>query len=133
MDQRKYGILLASIMFIWSGMNSLMNFNKKLISVHKRTDWPIWMSQSGLVSVILLETLGMIALLDYYFGGGMIIKGSEQQKREIASNIVLCVLIFLVVVTLFYHPLNVNNPVPFLSNLTTFGLFYYVYADLQAK
>lgn len=131
MEQKKYGILLASIMFIWSGMNSLMNFDKKLISVHKKTGWPIWMSKFGLGSVILLELIGMIALLDYYFGWGVLVKGNEQQKKEIARHVVSHILIFLVVVTLLYHPLNMNNPVPFLSNLTLFGLFYYVYADLS--
>ena len=131
MIEKKYGILLASIMFIWSGMNSLMNFDKKLISVHKKTGWPIWMSKFGLGSVILLELIGMIALLDYYFGWGVLVKGDEQQKKEIARHAVLHILIFLVVVTLLYHPLNMNNPVPFLSNLSLFGLFYYVYADLS--
>ena len=31
---------------------------------------------------------------------------------------------------MIYHPPNLERPIPFLSNLTTFGLFLYVYSDL---
>ena len=33
---KKYGILLASIMFIWSGQNKIFNFDKKILTLVKK-------------------------------------------------------------------------------------------------
>ena len=90
-----------------------------------------------MVLVILLEIIGFLFLIEYYFNKSYLynlfdklnifIKISQKQLIQI---ILLLLLLFLIVVTIIYHPPNMKHPIPFLSNLTTFGLFLYVYSDL---
>ena len=137
-DKNKhYGIILASIMFVWSGFDKIQNFDKKVNTLVKKTSWPNWFSSTGMVLVILLETIGFFILMDYYSNSNILLKDSYEihdeklTKKEIVQGILLALLAFLIVVTLIYHPLDFEHPIPFFSNLTTFGLFLYVYADLH--
>ena len=132
---KKYGILFASIMFIWSGINKVQNYSSKVHTLQNKTNWPHWFSSSGMVLVILLEILGFIILLDYFYESNFILKdveihGTVFTKKDIIQIILLSLLAFLIVVTAIYHPFDTKHPIPFLSNLATFGLFLYVYADL---
>lgn len=134
---KKYGILLASIMFIWSGQNKIFNFDKKILTLVKKTNLDTNICIFGMVLVILLEIIGFLFLIEYYFNKSYLynlfdklnifIKISQKQLIQI---ILLLLLLFLIVVTIIYHPPNMKHPIPFLSNLTTFGLFLYVYSDL---
>ena len=134
---KKYGILLASIMFIWSGQNKIFNFDKKVLTLVKKTNLDTNICMFGMVLVILLEIIGFLFLIEYYFNKSYLynlfdklnifIKISQKQLIQI---ILLLLLLFLIVVTIIYHPPNMKHPIPFLSNLTTFGLFLYVYSDL---
>ena len=136
---KKYGIFFASIMFIWSGINKVQHFSKKVNTLKNKTGWPHLFSSSGMFMFILLEIFGFIILLDYFYDLNLILKdieinGEVFTKKDIVQIILLCLLAFLIIVTAIYHPFDVKHPIPFLSNLTTFGLFLYVYADLfQAK
>jgi len=132
---KHYGIFLASLMFIWSGIDKINNFDKKVQTLMKKTNFSYLLSSSGMILVILLETVGMFILLDYYCKENILpnkftYKSISFTKQELVQFTLLCLLAFLVVVTLIYHPFNLNHPIPFLSNLTTFGLFLYVYSDL---
>ena len=62
-------------------------------------------------------------------GGTTGINWSKLSQKQLVQLILILVLIFLIVVTLIYHPLDLKKPIPFLSNLTTFGLFLFVYSD----
>ena len=134
---KKYGILLASIMFIWSGQNKIFNFDKKVLTLVKKTNLDTNICIFGMVLVILLEIIGFLFLIEYYFKKSYLynlfdklnifIKISQKQLIQI---ILLLLLLFIIVVTIIYHPLNMEHPIPFLSNLTTFGLFLYIYSDL---
>lgn len=134
-----YGIMLASLMFIWSGINKIIFYDRKVSNLSNRTMFPELLSSFGMVNVILLETIGFFILVDYYCNLNIILQkdeyiiGNEKvSKKEIVKMVLLLLLLFLIVVTLIYHPPDVNKPIPFLSNLTTFGLFLYVYSDLDA-
>ena len=140
---KKYGILLASIMFIWSGQNKIFNFDKKVLTLVKKTNLNTNICMFGMVLVIILEIIGFLFLIEYYFKKSyyfkklylynlfdklnIFIKISQKQLIQI---ILLLLLLFIIVVTIIYHPPNMEHPIPFLSNLTTFGLFLYVYSDL---
>ena len=136
-DFKKYGILLTSIMFIWSGVNKIFNFDKKVLTLIKKTNLDKNLCQFGMIIVILLEIIGFLFIIEYFFKKNILynlftkinifIKLSQKQLIQI---ILLLLLIFLIIVTLIYHPFNINHPIPFLSNLTTFGLFLYIYSDL---
>lgn len=136
---KSIGILFASFMFIWSGVNKINNFDKKVGTLMNKTELPKSISSFGMILVILLEIIGFIILLDYYFGANMIlykekyrILNNEITRKEIINIILILLLLFLIVVTLIYHPFDYTRPIPFFSNVTTFGLFMYVLADLKS-
>ena len=134
---KKYGILLTSVMFIWSGIVKILKFSKKVDTLSNKTNLHKYASTCGMILVILLEIVGFLFLIEHFFGKkylynifhklNIFVKLSQKQLVQI---ILLALLLFLVVVTLIYHPLNIQHPIPFLSNLTTFGLILYVYSDL---
>lgn len=134
---KNHGILLASLMFIWSGINKIFNFNKKVKTLSKKTKLNNTVSSIGMVLVILLELVGFVFLIEYFYQKQTVYNMFSQinrlvvlSQKQLIQIILLLTLIFLVVVTLIYHPFDHKKPIPFLSNLTTFGLFLYVYADL---
>ena len=134
---KQYGILLASIMFIWSGINKILNFDKKSTTLCKKLPINCTLSKISMILVILLEIVGFLFLIEYFFKKSYMydifnktINFAKVSQRQLIQVILLLLLLFLVVVTLIYHPFNLKHPIPFLSNLTTFGLFLYVYSDL---
>ena len=131
-QNKKYGILLASIMFLWSGINKINNFNKKVTTLMNKTGLNKLLCSSGMIGVILLETVGFLILIEYFFGITIISNLFTRyiKKNNLVKIILLALLLFLIVVTLIYHPFSLSHPIPFFSNLTTFGLFFYVYNDL---
>ena len=136
-ETKKYGILIASIMFIWSGTNKIKNFDKKVLTLSNKTNLDENICKIGIILVILLEIIGFLLLLEYFFDMNILyniinkinifIKLSQIQLIQI---VLLSLLLFLIVVTIIYHPFSIEHPIPFLSNLTTFGLFLYIYCDL---
>lgn len=135
---KKYGILLSSIMFIWSGYNKIPNFDKKVLTLHNKTNIDENLCILGMILVILLEIIGFFILIDYFFRLNLFYKHFNKfnnfiklSHKQLIQIIILLTLLFLIVVTLIYHPLDLKKPIPFLSNLTTFGLFLYIYSDLE--
>ena len=57
-NMKKYGILLASIMFMWSGQNKIFNFDKKVATLMKKTNLNNDICNLGMILVILLEIIG---------------------------------------------------------------------------
>ena len=136
-NMKKYGILLASIMFLWSGQNKIFNLDKKIETLMKKTNLDNKICNIGIIIVILLEIIGFLFLLEYYFGMDTLYRLFNKinifidlSQKQVVQIILLLLLLFLIVVTILYHPPSLVHPIPFLSNLTTFGLFLYVYSDL---
>ena len=137
---KKYGILLASFMFFWSGMKKILMFDKKVSVLSGKVHLPNTICQIGMILVILLEIIGFMLIVEYYFQESAVYDAISKvnkivklTQKQIVQVTLILLLIFLVVVTLIYHPLDLSKPIPFLSNLTTFGLFLYVYSDLFDK
>ena len=136
-DYKKYGILLASIMFIWSGINKIQYFDDKILTLMNKINLDKTICIFGMVLVILLELVGFLFLIEYFFNSNYLynlfnlinifIKLSQKQLIQI---ILLLLLLFLIIVTIIYHPPNISHPIPFLSNLSILGLFLFVYCDL---
>ena len=136
-NYKKHGILLVSIMFIWSGINKILNFDKKVNTLMKKTNIEKNICNVGMILVILLEIIGFILLLEYYYEGDYLYKIFDKlnilikiSQKELIQIILICLLLFLIVVTIIYHPLDMHKPIPFLSNLTIFGFSLYIYSDL---
>lgn len=136
----KYGILLASIMFLWSGMKKVLMFDTKVDVLSKKTNLSKIICQLGMILVIILEILGFMLIVEYYFKENIVfnifkyfISFVVMTQKQLVQISMLSLLLFLVVVTLIYHPLDLKKPIPFLSNLTTFGLFLFIYIETFPK
>ena len=134
---KKYGILLTSIMFIWSGINKIHNFSKKVETLSNKTNVHDYISTVSMILVILLEIVGIMLLVEYFYGKNNLYKIVNKlnifvklSQKQLIQIILLALLLFIIVVTYIYHPLNIQRPIPFLSNLSIFGLILYVYSDL---
>lgn len=108
------------IMFIYSGIYKIFNFESKVQTLDKKLNnkIPLLLVNIIMILVILLEIIGSIIVIFTI----VYINNPEISKILLPfCNIVLILfLIFLVVVTLIYHPPD-KGMIPFLSNCTTFG------------
>ncbi len=122
MDLKSISIILFFIMFIYSGINKLFSFNKKVKILEKKTRLPHIINVFGMIGVILLEIFGSLIMIFHF-----IIKNKKNIKYIRFTNLLF--LAFLVIVTLLYHP-PTDKMIPFLSNLTTFAGLLFIYSDL---
>lgn len=112
--------ILFFIMFIYSGYDKIIHFNDKIKSldskISKYIKLPEILLKFGMILVIILEIIGPIIILSR-----MILGKNSPNILKILSNITfVCYILFLIVVTLIYHPPN-DKIIPFLSNCTTLG------------
>ena len=122
MELKQISILLFFLMFLYSGFNKIFNFNKKVINLELKTNLPYSINVFGLILVILLEIIGSLIIILYFFDKNLI-------KKYIVKFVNILFLLFLIVVTFLYHP-PTDKLIPFLSNLTTFSGLLYIYSDL---
>lgn len=132
-NTKMIAIILSSIMFIWSGIDKVSNFDKKVNTLVKKTSWPVWFSTFGMILVILLEIVGFIILVDYFSKSNILtpVLSKIVDQEKLVKFILLSLLGFIALVTIIYHPPGAGKMIPFLSNTTIFGLFLYVYADMK--
>ena len=118
---KKLAVILFFIMFIYSGFNKIVNFNKKLINLGKKTKLSKPINELGMIGVILLELIGSFMIIYYFFGGNI--------DKKLVKKVCELYLLFLIVVTLLYHP-PTDKMIPFLSNVTTFGGMLLIYNSI---
>ena len=124
MDLKQISILLFYVMFLYSGVNKIVTFPKKVRILQKKTNLPFFINVIGMIGVILLEILGSLLIIAYSLN-------LTKVPKIIIKLIYILYLMFLVVVTLLYHPPTNKKIIPFLSNLTTFSGLLYLYQDLK--
>ena len=117
----KIAIILFFIMFIYSGLNKIINFNKKVLNLKKKTNLNYPINELGIISVIILELIGSLVIIYYFFEGDI--------DKQIIKRVSELYLVFLIVVTLLYHP-PTDKMIPFLSNITTFGGMLLIYNNI---
>jgi hypothetical protein len=105
-------------MFIYSGYDKIINFSDKIKSLDNKLSKYINLPESvlefGMTLVILLEMIGPFIIL-----ARMILGNDAPDILKILSNFTfICFILFIIVVTLIYHPPN-DKIIPFLSNCTT--------------
>lgn len=121
MNANKIILILALLLFfsqfIYSGVNKITNFSKKVDVLGKKTNFSKELNQFGMVSVILLEIIGSLIILGYFI---------SDTNNELYKNITLVILsifsLFIIVVTALYHPPG-EKMIPFMSNLSILGAF----------
>tara|TARA_B100000945_G_C20131385_1_gene479563 strand:+ start:157 stop:546 length:390 start_codon:yes stop_codon:yes gene_type:complete len=119
---KNISLALVLIMFIYSGFTKIFNFNKKVNILQKKTSLPYSLNVIGMILVIILEIVGSVLLLVDSFNKNTYV------SKDIINMIYIQFMVFLVVVTMLYHPPG-TSMIPFLSNLTTLGAFAYIYSD----
>ena len=119
----KIGILFFFIMFIYSGFGKIMNFQKKTKGLAKKTHLPYPMNELGMIGVILLEIIGALIIVSYFWFPQMT---QKYIKKEYIKYICQLFIAFMIVVTPLYHPPN-KQIIAFLSNVTTTGGFLLIY------
>jgi len=119
----KIGILLFFIMFIYSGFGKILDFQKKCKGLTKKTNLPYPINELGMIGVILLEIIGSLIIMCYFWFPEMI---QKYIQKEYIKYICLLFIAFMCVVTPLYHPPN-KQIIAFLSNVTTTGGFLLIY------
>lgn len=112
-NSQQLSVILFFVMFIYSGIDKIFNFSKKITVLSAKTGLPLVISQLGMLGVIILELIGSALMILYFFK----CKYVDYNLVKIINNLFL---LFLIVVTFLYHP-PWKTPIPFLSNLTTFA------------
>ena len=112
-------VVLFFVMFVYSGINKIQNFDKKVDTLEKKIRVSDNLAKLGMALVILLEIVGSFYLVLYFTY--LMDKKNEVYKKAAITTLVLF-LLFMVVVTLLYHP-PTQQKIPFLSNVTTFAGF----------
>ena len=113
MNSRQISVILFFVMFIYSGFNKIFNFSKKVSVLSTKTGLPLLVNQLGMLGVILLELIGSVIIILYFFNCKYV-----DYNPVMYTNYLF--LLFLIAVTFMYHP-PWRTPIPFLSNLTTFA------------
>lgn len=112
-NSQQLSVILFFVMFIYSGIDKIFNFSKKVGVLSAKIGLPLVISQLGMLGVIILELIGSAIMILYFFK----CKYVDFNLVKMVNNLFL---LFLIVVTFLYHP-PWHTPIPFLSNLTTFA------------
>jgi len=118
---KQLSVCLFFVMFVYSGVLKILNFDKKVDVLGKKTMLPKSINIMGMIGVILLEIFGSIIIV------------VDRLNENIVPDLLIKLIYglyfaFLVVVTLLYHPPS-SHMIPFLSNVTTFGGLLYIFYD----
>ena len=106
-------------MFIWSGINKILNFDKKVKTLNKKIPFiPKFSCDIGMVMVIILEIIGSFILLY----SAIFYKNRSPLLQTITNITLILFILFLIVVTLIYHPPG-KKMIPFMSNMCDIGAF----------
>tara|TARA_B100000963_G_scaffold213540_1_gene186118 strand:+ start:38 stop:424 length:387 start_codon:yes stop_codon:yes gene_type:complete len=121
----KLSIVLFFIMFIYSGIDKILSFDKQVDKLEQKTKLPTVINQLGMIGVIILEIIGSLLIIDYFLFGNT--------PKLLAKYVLYIFLLFMIVVTIMYHPptsFKMRKITPFLSNITTFAGFLLIYKNI---
>jgi len=112
-------LLFILPMFIWSGFNKIFNFSKKVDVLNKKLNvFPRFISDFGMVMVIVLEIIGSLILLY----SAIFYKNRSSLLQTVTNITIILFILFLIVVTFIYHPPG-KKMIPFMSNMCDIGAF----------
>jgi uncharacterized membrane protein YphA (DoxX/SURF4 family) len=120
----KVAVLLFFVMFVYSGVMKISGFTKKTKGLSKKTGLPYPINELGMLGVILLEVVGSLIIVAYFWGQKDIF--GIRLEKEYMKYLLQIYFLFLIVVTFLYHP-PTDKLIPFLSNVTTFGGLLLIY------
>ena len=106
-------IILFFVMFIYSGFSKIKNFQKKVSTLENKTGLPHFINILGMFGVMSLEVFGSLIMIAHFYNPRLL-------PLKLTKLVSILFILFLVVVTILYHP-PWDKKIPFLSNLTTFA------------
>ena len=106
-------IVLFFIMFIYSGFSKIKNFQKKVSILQSKTHLPHIINVLGMFGVMTLEVFGSLIMIAHFYNPKLL-------PFTLTKMVNILFILFLIVVTILYHP-PWDKKIPFLSNLTTFA------------
>ena len=112
-------IVLFFIMFIYSGFSKIKNFQKKVSILQSKTHLPHIINVLGMFGVMTLEVFGSLIMIAHFFNPRLL-------PFNLTKLVNVLFILFLIVVTMLYHP-PWDKKIPFLSNLTTLAGLLIIY------
>ena len=106
-------IILFFVMFIYSGFSKIKNFQKKVSILENKTGLLHFINILGMFGVMSLEIFGSLIMIAHFYNPRLL-------PLNLTKLVSILFILFLVVVTILYHP-PWDKKIPFLSNLTTFA------------
>jgi uncharacterized membrane protein YphA (DoxX/SURF4 family) len=109
--------ILITAMFFLSGFHKLINFDKTVNNFKGKININVneYIYKFIITSVVLLEILAPIIIVYYYTTG---------KFKQFSNYAVYGLIIFTILATLLYHPLNINDyykSIPFWANISLIG------------
>ena len=104
-------IVLFFTMFIYSGFSKIKNFQKKVSILQSKTNLPHIINVLGMFGVMTLEVFGSLIMIAHFYNAKLL-------PYNLTKMVNILFILFLIVVTILYHP-PWDKKIPFLSNLTT--------------
>ena len=98
-------------MFIYSGFSKIKNFQKKVSTLQSKTHLPHIINVLGMFGVMALEVFGSLIMIAHFYNPKLL-------PNDLTKLVNILFILFLIVVTILYHP-PWDKKIPFLSNLTT--------------
>ena len=121
-------VTLYIALFIHSGVNKIKNFSSGQKSLQKKLDIPSGLAKFGFASVIFLEVILSLAVIAFFLTvpflkeTGKISEKVANDLTYVAITIVCLFIIFMVAVTILYHPPK-DGVGTFLTKLSFIGGF----------
>lgn len=106
-------------MFIYSGFSKIKNFQKKVSILQSKTHLPHIINVLGMFGVMTLEVFGSLIMIAHFYNPKLL-------PNDLTKLVNILFILFLIVVTILYHP-PWDKKIPFLSNLTTLAGLLIIY------
>ena len=126
-DNNSIAIICHYLMFFYSGIDKIINYNTKITNLKKIVPEPFktfnnWVYHFCIIISILLLTIGsMLMILDSLH--------INKLQPNFKKMIIKLFIIWMTIVTvLIHHPFK-SQKIPFLSNLSNIGGFIYMHEN----
>ena len=114
-------MILFFAMFFMSGLALPTKFSETVSVLQKKTGLPYTISYIAILGGMILKIAGPIIMVLYFFHNYI--------PRFVARAVNILFLIFMIIVTIIYHP-PWKKIIPFMSNLTIFAGLLIIYTLL---
>ena len=106
--------LMLTLIFFIAGVNKIFNFNGVLQDFHTKISYlPKFISKIIILFVILIEIICPIIIICFFF---------TLHFKNFAHFAIVLLMVFTILATLLYHiPINFNQLVKFLYNISLLG------------